>query len=471
MWGPDRATGTPVAWLAGSDTALTLTIYDTGGYDTLDLSTATAGQKIDLRAEVADSDEQFASDVMGSRGNLLIAPGTVIEKAVGGAGDDEIVGNAADNTLEGGRSDDRLTGGAGNDVLRGGAGEDRAVYRGSMSEYAIAYAAASGAATTVTDSDAGRDGVDELFGVEFLVFEGDGTELRVGSQAGAEEEARPAAADVVRHLIRPSIEASDAQAAEPDGDGTFTIVLNAPVSGAVILHFTVSGTAAEGVDYAPLGGQVALQAGEQSARIAVSVFDDFEREGSETVEVTLTHATGEGAADVEVASGTGATLVISDDELPPLQIGLVYRVTRLPEDIDTSARIAVADIELRNAESGVRDLELTGADAGLFEMNAEQTVLYLRAGASLDFGSNPVLDVTVRAASMADVSASLKLFVGLPAEQGPSGGGGDDAVAPAIPEIEEAAMPPDLYDPDTGTFNDVHALAAAFGDEHAPGIG
>ena len=90
-----------------SDTALT--IYDTGGYDTLDLRTDTSNQRIDLRPE-------GISDVYGLVGNLVIARDTLIEQVIAGSGDDMIRGNAGSN---------RLDGRAGNDVLMGGEGKDR----------------------------------------------------------------------------------------------------------------------------------------------------------------------------------------------------------------------------------------------------------------------------------------------------------------------------------------------------------
>ena len=399
---------------------ITLTIFDSGGMDTLDLSSVWQDQRIDLRAEIASTDEQFASDVMGLEGNVLIAPGTVIEVASGGTGNDEIIGNAADNTLRGNDGNDTLTGRAGDDELHGGRGEDRAVYSGSISDYDIEYADALGEATTVRDTRANGDGTDEVYGIEYLVFEGDGTELRIydaGSVVAAD--VRSFAAAAVREVVRPRIQASDSQAAEPGDDGTFMVSLNSPVSSAVILHFTVSGTATEGVDYTSLGGQISLQAGAQSGEITVTVLDDNEREGAETVEVTLTHATGEGAVDVDVGSGISAVIVISDNEDSPPQVGLIYKVTRLPEDIDTTARILIADIVLRNGDDGPRDLVLMGDDADLFVMSTDQTELYLKEGVTLDSDSNPVLDVTVHMRQDPDVSASLEIIVDFAEEQEP----------------------------------------------------
>ncbi len=59
--------------------------------------------------------------------NISIAPGVIIEAAIGGSGDDLIRGNDADNSLYGGAGNDRLEGGNGDDTLDGGAGGDMLV--------------------------------------------------------------------------------------------------------------------------------------------------------------------------------------------------------------------------------------------------------------------------------------------------------------------------------------------------------
>ena len=111
-------------WTTGD--RVTLTLYDTGGMDTINLSAETAYQRIDLRPE-------GISDVKGLTGNLIIARDTIIERAIGGEGQDEIIGNSADNRLEGRGGDDTLTGGSGADILNGGAGQDTASYADSES--------------------------------------------------------------------------------------------------------------------------------------------------------------------------------------------------------------------------------------------------------------------------------------------------------------------------------------------------
>lgn len=93
------------------------TVYDQGGYDTLDFSLVVKSQRIDLAPG-------SYSDVYGFKGNMGIAIGTIIEKAIGGSGHDTLKGNAAANHLIGNAGNDVLDGSAGNDVFSGGGGND-----------------------------------------------------------------------------------------------------------------------------------------------------------------------------------------------------------------------------------------------------------------------------------------------------------------------------------------------------------
>ena len=80
---------------------VTLTLFDSGGEDRLDLRTDEADQRVDLRPE-------GVSDVYGLTGNWLIARGTVIENLVAGQGDDQVIANAAANELDGGPGSDTV---------------------------------------------------------------------------------------------------------------------------------------------------------------------------------------------------------------------------------------------------------------------------------------------------------------------------------------------------------------------------
>jgi len=84
-----------------------------------------------------------------------------------GTNDTNILGNDQDNNLTGNVGDNRFTGAAGDDVIVGGEGNDTAVYSGDMAEYRIER---TDSTIVVSDSVEGRDGTDELTGVEVLAF-------------------------------------------------------------------------------------------------------------------------------------------------------------------------------------------------------------------------------------------------------------------------------------------------------------
>ena len=139
---------------------LAFTIIDHGGIDTLDYSSFSAPQRIDLNAETF-------SNVGGSIGNMSIARGTVIENAIGGSGSDILIGNSADNVLKGNNGDD---------FIAGGAGTDTAIFSGSMAGYAIGLG--DGGRITVS----GIDGSDILDDVEIARF--DDLTARLNTQLG-----------------------------------------------------------------------------------------------------------------------------------------------------------------------------------------------------------------------------------------------------------------------------------------------
>ncbi len=112
------------------DTAITakaaFTLVDNGGVDTINFSTETANQSVDLNGGAISS-------VGGLIGNMVIMTNTIIENFVSGAGADSIIGNAANNSIWGGAGQDSIHTGDGDDfvkgeqdsdTIRGGAGDD-----------------------------------------------------------------------------------------------------------------------------------------------------------------------------------------------------------------------------------------------------------------------------------------------------------------------------------------------------------
>ena len=106
--------------------------------------------------------------------------------------------------------------------------------------------------------------------------------------------------------------------------------------------------------------------------------------------------------------------VSTPPDMPPTAVTLSNLVTSLAEDADVSARTRVADIVVTDSDDGPRDLELVGPDAALFELDDDpdtgMPMLFLSAGATLDFETNPDLEVTVRAVrNRSEATADLSL--------------------------------------------------------------
>ncbi|WP_099235444.1 M10 family metallopeptidase C-terminal domain-containing protein [Pseudomonas sp. ICMP 460] len=118
-------------------------VWDGGGWDTLDFSEFSQDQTINLNAG------SFSS-VAGLEGNVGIAHGVTIEEARGGQGKNTLIGNAAFNVLRGGRSDDIIYGGSGGAQTWGGAGANTFVFD----------ATSSGKPNLVMDFVSGKDKLD-----------------------------------------------------------------------------------------------------------------------------------------------------------------------------------------------------------------------------------------------------------------------------------------------------------------------
>ncbi|MBN9348414.1 MAG: autotransporter-associated beta strand repeat-containing protein [Devosia sp.] len=133
--------------------------------------------------------------------------------------------------------------------------------------------------------------------------------------------------------------------------------------------------------------------------------------GSFTFRVQDNGGTAYGGSDTSTAAYTMTLNVTAVNDAPTLALTPV--VTTLDETADISTARKVADIVVNDIDGGANALALTGADAGLFEIQGN--ALVLRAGAVLDFETNPMLDVTVSLddgdGAGPDGSASLSIAI------------------------------------------------------------
>ena len=134
--------------------------------------------------------------------------------------------------------------------------------------------------------------------------------------------------------------------------GEFTLNLSKSVSTATVVSYTVSGTATPGSDYTPLSGSVTIGAYQTSATIAVPVIDDTLIDPNETVIVSLTGITA-GDPNVVLGSTKSATIIISDDEMPPRRPSPWRRSLRTQSSISAANRSGWPQGARPSALSGV----------------------------------------------------------------------------------------------------------------------
>jgi hypothetical protein len=111
-----------------------------------------------------------------------------------------------------------------------------------------------------------------------------------------------------------TVTATDNTAAEQGSDtGLFTFTRSGPLNWSTTVLFTLTGTASNGSDYAPLPTSVTFAANETTKTLIVDAAEDAVIEGNETVIVTLSSSTvytvgSPGTATVTIANVSGWTL-------------------------------------------------------------------------------------------------------------------------------------------------------------------
>jgi Ca2+-binding RTX toxin-like protein len=148
-----------------------LTVWDGGGVDTYDFSSYTTDLKVDLRpgewtttasSQLAKLHYDGSKIAVGNIANALLHNGdtrSLIENAIGGAGNDTIIGNKASNLLRGGGGNDVFIGASGMDSIQGGIGSDIVVYERPSTDYGFI---AQNGRTLVGRSDMGLHSIIEV---------------------------------------------------------------------------------------------------------------------------------------------------------------------------------------------------------------------------------------------------------------------------------------------------------------------
>lgn len=288
-----------------------LTIFDSAGIDTLDLSGYATSSIIDLAPGAASS---AASMTL----NIWIARTASIENAVGGGGADQINGNDLDNLLRGNGGNDRLLGLGGNDTLIGGAGadfidggfgSDLVVLDAVWDAMVVFYDSATGTFSIVSNGS-----TDTVIRVE--TFEDSANVSRSADELlitalAAPGQPAPGAKAVTIAVATPSV--TEGNGGTSTNTVSFTVTLAAAATALETLNWTVGGGTASTADLAgPLSGTLTFAPGETQKTIVIGINGDIIPEADETVMVWLSNA----SPGLAIATNNATALIGNDDASP-----------------------------------------------------------------------------------------------------------------------------------------------------------
>jgi serralysin len=292
-----------------------LTLFDSGGTDTLDLSGWNTPSVINLAPGSFSSCASMTN-------NIAIAYSCDIENAIGGGGADTISGNTLNNHLAGGAGDDTIyalsgndvvIGGLGNDTIDGGDGTDYVHLEGTWDSLSYELDQVSGYLTISSSTN----GTDRIKNVEY--YRDSNNVVKSYTDLTGLTFAPPAYSASV------SIAPSAVSQKEGSGAATayrFTVTLSEASTASKTVDWSLafgSGAGqADATDFSgPLSGTVSFAAGQTTASIVVSVVGDSNFESDEAFRILLSNP-----ASGLTLVGPSAIGTIGNDDLQNLSLDL-----------------------------------------------------------------------------------------------------------------------------------------------------
>jgi uncharacterized delta-60 repeat protein len=134
------------------------------------------------------------------------------------------------------------------------------------------------------------------------------------------------------------IEIADAETAEPNNPGQFTLTRTGVTTADLTVKYSIAGTATNETDYQNLTGTATFNVGSSTATIDINPIDDNIYEGNETVILTLT----DGGINYKLDTiKSAATLTITDNESIPITVeGDTPNISLLVTDADAAEELA-----------------------------------------------------------------------------------------------------------------------------------
>ncbi len=173
--------------------------------------------------------------------------------------------------------------------------------------------------------------------------------------------------------------AATQDASEPGTNGQFTVSLEEIASTVTTVSYTVTGTATSGVDFDTLSGTVDIAQGDTSATIDVTVIDDLEIEGPETVIITLDGVAGD--ADLALGAASSGTITIADDDVVnEVTIAATANAAEPDQDGQFTVSLGAAAttntvIDLTVSGTATPDVDYTGLPTSVTILQGETSAL------------------------------------------------------------------------------------------------
>jgi len=214
-----------------------------------------------------------------------------------------------------------------------------------------------------------------------------------------------------------SIAAQDGAASEPGSDtGTFRVTRSGgSQSTDLTVFYSIAGTATGGSDYQSLSGSVTIPAYQSYADIAITPYDDYVAEGSETVQLTVSPDAG-----YTIGSPSVATVTISDNDAVGVIVnptsGLVtteaggtatftvrlnsqplYPVTISLNSSDTTeGTVSATSLTFTSSNWGtVQTVTVTGVNDAVVDGNVAYTIVTAATSSDPAYNAVAVADVSV----------------------------------------------------------------------------
>jgi serralysin len=262
-------------------------IWDSGGYNALDLSgfaASTSGYRLDLRPlGWLSTNANFQTTYLHA--GTVIGPGVSIRHLINSGSSDTIYANTSANVFAGYASN-RVTG---TDIIHNASSQDTL----DLSGYDPGQ---------VFPSPSGND--------LLLSFGTNGSVRLVGYYLGSGNQ--PA---ITYGTVTPAVSIGDATVTEANTNTTasFVVTLTVPASTTQSVSFaTTNGDAAAGSDYVAASGVVTFLAGETQKSISITIVGDNLEEVTETFVVTLSAP----SAGLVLGDAVGVGTILNDDLAP-----------------------------------------------------------------------------------------------------------------------------------------------------------